>query len=401
MIRLCRMSVGKSACDIKGFTNAHIQAAVERVAALGGGEVELSEGIFRMADALHLRSGVLLKGQGDRTVLRKNAMKTARITSYLGYGHYDLELDQPDLFEPGEGVLVRDQNAFGFYTTVATLVRREGDVWYTNRPHSHDYLGTREGIVETLFPVIEAVDIVDAAVQGVRVEGNSRANPVPTNGCRGGGFLALRSHRLSVSGVTVHDYNGDGICFQTCDDMAMADCVVEGCTGNGFHPGSGSNRFHMRRCAGRNNGGCGLYYCMRVRQGLLEGSVFEGNRSHGVSIGERDTGNTNRALTIRNNGGAGLWFRECNHADAAHHNVFEDCSIYGNCRSAEAAAEIVLQGETGGIRLIGNRIRHGRGHAAIQVRRGVVGYEARGNRLTPGGKSAILDERQPVGRRRT
>jgi hypothetical protein len=393
------MTVGKSSCDINGFTQAHIQAAVEQVASLGGGEVELSDGVFLMADALHLRTGVKVKGQGMTTVLKKNAMKTARIISYLGYGHYDLELDQPDLFEVGEGVVIRDNNAFGFYTTVATLIRREGDVWFTNRPHSHDYLGSNGGLVETLFPIIEAVDIEDAAVEGIRIEGNTRANPVPLNGCRGGGFLALRCRRLGVRNLTVRDYNGDGIAFQTCDDMVLSDCVVEGCSGNGFHPGSGSNRFIMKRCSARGNGACGIFYCMRVRQGVLQDSLFENNGSHGLSIGERDIHNLNRNLIIRGNGGAGIWFRNCIRANAAHYNVFEKCEVYGNCQKPGVAeAEIVLQGETEGTRFTGNHIRRLKGQPAILIKKEVIQYEAQGNLIVPSGRMIVQDERPGVSR---
>lgn len=71
----CQLSVGEEGCDIVGFTNVHIQCAVDRLAMLGGGTVELSPGIFQMADALHLRSHVTVRGSGVSTVLRKAAMK--------------------------------------------------------------------------------------------------------------------------------------------------------------------------------------------------------------------------------------------------------------------------------------------------------------------------------------
>jgi nitrous oxidase accessory protein NosD len=289
-------------------------------------------------------------------------------------------------------VILRDNNAFGFYTTVATLVRREGDTWYTNRPHNHDYAGANGGVVETLFPVVSAVDVNDAVLEGVYIEGNSRQNPVTVNGCRAGGFLALRAHRLKIRGVVVRDYNGDGIGFQTCDDMDMTDCLVEQCTGVGFHPGSGSNRFHLRRCTARKNGSCGLFYCLRVRHGLLEDSVFENNGSHGVSIGSRDTDSVNRHLTIRGNGGAGVYLRPSSHVDAAHNSVIEGCTLERNCRGkVEADAEIVLQGETEGIRVIGNTIRRKPEKAAILIRKEVRSCEIRGNRIQPSGKDAVQD----------
>ena len=387
-----RLTVGNNRCDIPGFTNTTIQCAVDRAAMLGGGQVDLSEGVFQMADSLHLRSGVTVRGRGNKTILKKNAMKSARITAFLGYGHYDLLVDKPDVFTLGDGVIVRDDNAIGFYTTVATLVRREGDTWFINRPHNHDYLGVNGGVVETLFPVVAAVDVNDVALEDLRIEGNSRNNPVTVNGCRAGGFLALRANRLKVRGVVVRDYNGDGIGFQTCDDAEITDCVVEQCTGVGFHPGSGTNRFHLRGCTARRNGRCGLFYCLRVRHGLLEDSLFEDNGLHGVSIGERDTDNVNRNLTLRGNGGAGLYIRPCSYANAAHNSVVEGCTLDRNCRGKrEADAEIVLQGETDGLRVVGNTIRHNPRKPAILIRKEVRSYEVRDNRIAPSGKNAIQD----------
>src|SRR5262245_42369232 len=50
-----RIVVGKSNADIIGADNRALQAAVDYVAALGGGVVEIGEGEFLMHDSLHLR----------------------------------------------------------------------------------------------------------------------------------------------------------------------------------------------------------------------------------------------------------------------------------------------------------------------------------------------------------
>lgn len=389
-----QLTVGKRSCDIPGFTNSHIQAAVDRCAFLGGGEVALSAGTFLLSDSLHLRTGVTIRGKGDATILRKAALKSANIVSFLGYGHRDLEVDTPDLFEPGDGVLIRDRNAMGFYTTVATLVRREGDVWITNRPHHHDYLGINGGVVETVFPLVSAETVTDAVLDGVCLDGNKKQNPAMANGCRACGFIALNAHRLTIRNVTVRDYNGDGFGFQTCDDFVAENCTVENCTGNGFHPGSGSNRFRMSNCTARGNKGCGLFYCLRVRHGLLEDSLFEKNGSFGISVGERDTDSVNRNLTIRLNGAAGVYIRPCARANAAHRTLIESCTLDRNCAGKqEADAEMILQGETEGLRVIGNRIRPRPGKPGILVRKGVISCELKDNRIETAAANAIVDER--------
>ncbi len=376
--QLPHLTVGAAGCDLAGFTNVPVQCAIDYVAALGGGVVELSAGTFTLADSVHLRDRVRLVGQGEATVLRKNAMKSARIIAFLGYGHTDLLVDTPDIFHLGEGVHVLDDHAVGFYTTVGTLVRRDGDTWFTNHPHQHDYLGNHGGMVFTLFPSVNAYDVTDAVVENLAIDGNAGENPVMLNGCRGGGLFAMRCTRFSANGVIVRNVNSEGISFQTCDEMTLAHCLVEDCRGNGLHPGSGSTRAHIHDCTSRANAGCGLFYCLRVTGTVLERCTFEHNGDHGVSTGGRDTDNINRELIIRDNGGCGFYFRDDSAVNAAHRNLIEDCDFTTNCR-ATGTAEILVQGGADGTRIHRNRITPRPDIPAIICQASVTGMEESGN----------------------
>ncbi len=387
------LTVGGAACDIPGFTNVQIQCAVDHVAMMGGGEVALSAGTFAMADALHLRSGVRVIGQGERTVLRKNAMKSSPVSAFLGYGHDDLAVEDPDVFRVGDGVHVLDRHAGGFYTTVATLVRREGDLWYVNRPHPHDYLPASGGMVYTLFPVVSAYDVRDAAVESLQIDGNRAENPVPLNGCRGGGVFALRCDRLQVLNLTIRAMHTEGISFQTCHQPEVGYCLIEDCSGNGLHPGSGSVGFHIHHCTARRNGACGLFYCLRVQHSLLEDCLFEDNGDHGLSTGARDTDSLNRRLTIRRNGGSGIFFRDDAAADAAHRTVIADCIIADNCRAPHAEAEVHIQGATDGVRLHTTRITRAPGTPGLLLGPRLTDFQQDGVTITPGGDGAVVDQR--------
>ena len=379
MQKMC-LTVGAESCAVRGFTNTHIQCAVDRVAGLGGGTVELSAGVFHLADSVHLRSHVTVRGAGAETVLRKMAVKTAHISVFLGYGHDDIVVDTPDVFALGDGVSLRDDNAMGFYTTVATLVARDGDTWFTSRPHNHDYLSRSHGVVETVFPGVSAYDVTDAVLENLAIDGNLAENPIPINGCRGGGFFALRCRNLRVCGVQVRQFNGEGFSFQTCDDLELVDCEARECTGNGFHPGSGSNRFHIHRCRAVNNDQCGLFYCLRVRDSLLEDCELRGNGSHGISIGARDTGHRNQRLVICENGGCGIYFRPDPPADAPHGNILEACLLERNAASGGAdAAEILLQGGPENVQVVGNILRPRPGVPALLVRPGMPTFVNRDN----------------------
>src|SRR5438132_12095223 len=63
-----RVTVGVREGDVRGADNRALQAAVDYVAQLGGGVVEIAAGEYVMRDSLHLRPHVTVRGQGAKTV---------------------------------------------------------------------------------------------------------------------------------------------------------------------------------------------------------------------------------------------------------------------------------------------------------------------------------------------
>ncbi len=382
------ISVGDGRCDIKGFTNEHLQSAVDHLAAQGGGIVAVSAGIFAMADALHLRSGVTVRGQGATTVLRKRAMTEARIITLIGYGHHDLIVDVPDRFRVGDGVIVGSDATGGFLDTAGTLVRRDGDTWFLDRATNCDYSEQDAACVRTLHPLVDAIAVEHAVIEDVMLDGRAAENAA-LNSCRGGAFYAYCARRVTARRVTAQDFNGDGFSFQHCDDLELDACRAESCRGNGYHPGSGSNRFHIHHCVAR---GCdtGLFYCLRVRDSVLEDCRFEHNRGHGVLIWARDDRHLNRRLTIRHNGGCGVCFMHNPPRQESNGHTFEDCRLEENCATGAGPAEIILQGGGRDTRLIGNRILRRPGIPGILVAPGMPAFENRDNTIEPPGPDAVV-----------
>src|SRR5262245_10494408 len=72
-----RISVGQNNADIVGSDERALQAAVDYIAGLGGGVVEIGPGEFLMHDSLHLRSFVTVRGTKGKTILRKAKAATS------------------------------------------------------------------------------------------------------------------------------------------------------------------------------------------------------------------------------------------------------------------------------------------------------------------------------------
>ena len=352
------VTVGVKDGDITGGDNRALQAAVDYVASLGGGLVEIGPGEYVMRDSLHLRPHVTVRGTPEKTVLRKAKCVASRLKIDGDYGEEQFTVENPDGFAVGDGVAIWDKNSNGFHTTVARIIGRSGDTFAISLPLNADCMIDQGAQAATVFAVISGYNVEGARVEGLTIEGNKEAN-VPLNGCRGGGIFLYRCPGAVVDHCTVRNYNGDGISFQQCNDVSVISCASEGNAGLGLHPGSGSQRPIVRQCVARNNGEDGLYLCWRVKHGLFEENILEGNGRYGISIGHKDTDNLLRKNQVRGNHENGILFRNETAGMAGHRNRVED-NVIENNGTKDGAAAIRIRGETNDLVFKNNIIRESR-----------------------------------------
>jgi len=349
------ITVGVDSGDIIGSDNRALQAAVDYVAGLGGGVVQIGPGEFRMRDSLHLRDHVTVRGTPGRTVLRKAKAAVSPLKVDGDYGEEQITLERPEGFEIGDGVAIWDKNAGGFHTTVARVIGRDGDTFAISLPLNADCMVANAAQAATVFPVVSGYHVQEARVEDVIVEGSKHEN-VALNGCRGGGIFLYRCHGAVLERCTVRNYHGDGISFQQSNDVVIMGCTSEDNASLGLHPGSGSQRPTVRQCMARSNGEDGLFLCWRVKHGLFEDNVLENNGRFGISIGHKDTDNLLRSNQVRSNHQAGVFFRNEALGMAGHRNRLEKNLIENNGVTA-AAPGIRVRGETHDLSFRGNVIR--------------------------------------------
>lgn len=355
MTARARVTVGLRDADITGADNRALQAAVDYVASLGGGTVEIGAGEFLMRDSLHLRSQVTVRGQGGKTVLRKAKAASSLLEIDGDYGEEQITLKNPDGFAVGDGVAVWDKNSGGFHTTVARLTGRNGNAFALNLPLNADCMISSRAQAATVFPVISGYHVEDVRVEALTIDGNKDEN-VHLNGCRGAGIFLYRCPGAVLTRCTVRRYNGDGVSFQQCNDVQVLDCVSEENASLGFHPGSGSQRPLVRDCTARANGEDGLFLCWRVKNGVFENNTLQANGRFGISIGHKDTDNLIRGNKVLGNYEDGVCFRNETEGMAGHRNRVENNLIENNGLK-KAAAGIRVRGETRDLVLKGNTIR--------------------------------------------
>ncbi len=340
MSQLPRITVGIRDADIVGSDNRALQAAVDYIAGLGGGTVEIGPGQYEMRDSLHLRSFVTIRGSKEATVLRKAKASVSPLALDGDFGEEQITVVNPEGFRSGYGVAIWDQGSGGFHTTVARITGQNGSTFSIDKPLNADCMVAGKAQAATVFPVVSGYHVEGARIEDLTIDGNKKEN-IGLNGCRGAGIFLYRGFGAVISRCTIRNYHGDGISFQQSNDVLVEECVSEDNAGLGLHPGSGSQRPVVRGNLARRNGEDGLFLCWRVRHGLFEKNILEDNKRHGISIGHKDSDNLLRANEVRANHLEGVFFRNESLGMAGHRNQFEDNLIENNgVKSAAAGIRI-------------------------------------------------------------
>lgn len=322
--------VGGSTADICSFNSTAIQIAADALKTHGGGVIELSDGIFDMIGPVRLYSNIHLKGQGRKTVLKKTEGFSSAFKEDVDYGVFNARLIDTGRFKVGAGILITDSvNSGGWNTSTSKIVAIEGDMIFFDRRTLMDYSKEKDGIISTACSLVEVIKADNVKISKLSIDG-SKENNFQMDGCRGGAIYLHKASKCTVEDIMVCNYNGDGISWQTTEDIAVCGTEVFGCTGFGMHPGTGSERTLVENCHMHDNGSDGMYVCWRVKNSIFRNSIFCNNNDSGVSIGHKDTDNIFEKNHIHHNRKAGITVRAESEGNNADHNVYRYNTVEDN-----------------------------------------------------------------------
>jgi hypothetical protein len=364
------VTVGPGAdADIRGTTEKALQAAVDYVSRHGGGTVEIQEGAYRLRNSVFLTSRLRLVGKGAKTVLIKEPSVTTTVAADSDWFDQEITLTDATGFQLGDGVCLRTKDPKTGVQEVLkrTLVARTGSRFKLDKALRKNVWRYNSGTVSTLFPILSGEFIEDVVIENLVLDGN-RAHNAELDGNYAGCVFLQDCNRITMRGLHARNYNGDGLSWQICHDVLVENCVSEGHSGLGLHPGSGSQRPIMRNNVLRNNR-IGLFFCWGVRNGIAEANDITGNRI-GISIGHHDTHNLVTRNTVTGSQEVGIIFRpERGPEFAGHRNRIEANVLRDNGDGKGAAIDV--QGGTEGVQIIGNTIEDSRAPATAAIRLGM------------------------------
>lgn len=333
------VTVGPEDGMFRGADHFAIQGALDYASALGGGIVRILPGLYTLRNALRLPAGTTLRGYGAETVLRKADAVGTTLTREIVWYERLVEVEDTRGFAVGIGISIDSPDDVAGRRRVSrhTILAIEGRTLHLDRAPGCDHRPDSSTRVVSLHSLVDGLGVRDVSVSDLTLDGNSAANPL-IRGDYASPVFFKDVRRGRIERVAVRDWNGDGISWQTADDITVSGCRVEHVSQIAIHPGSGSSRSRVAGCQIED---CeiGIYWCWGVTESCAENNMLKDCRMHGTSLGYRDTDITLRRNRISHSGQAAILFRE-EGENSAHRAVIEENTI--DCRPPGAARGIAL-----------------------------------------------------------
>ncbi|MCR4411916.1 MAG: hypothetical protein NUV77_05750, partial [Thermoguttaceae bacterium] len=172
------VTVGPAKADLVGTDHRVLQAAVDYVAALGGGTVRVLPGIYRLRNAVFLRSNVRLVGSGDDSVLCKEPSVTTKLAADSDWYDQEITLADAKGFQLGDGVCLRTRNPHHGGTDIAkrTLVAQNGNRFKLDRALRENFWLQGDTTVSSLFALLDGENVADVVIENLALDGNLAQN---------------------------------------------------------------------------------------------------------------------------------------------------------------------------------------------------------------------------------
>ena len=323
------ISVGGDDADLAGFSNQSIQFAIDALE-LTGGTVLLNPGDFIISAPVRLRSNVDLVGSGEETVLKRGKGVQTRYVVDADYGELKLTVETSDGFEIGMKVQVSDDENSGCWNvSTAYITDIEDDVIYIDRGLIRDYRSDLNGLLSNASSVIEVIDAENCSISNLIIDGK-RSENFFADGCNSAGILIFKSSWITIDGIRVKDFNGEGISWQITEHVTVKNSEIAGSGNTGLHPGTGSPFSIIENNNVHHNDQDGLFICWRVSESRVRGNSFHHNGRYGLCTGHKDTDVLFEDNHIFENKSDGVHLRGEREANAPHRNTFLRNTIENN-----------------------------------------------------------------------
>ena len=297
-----------------------IQEAVDALPPEGG-IVHIPAGRYTLRRQVLLRSRVVLRGEGEGTVLTRVPLFVSPLTETPEPGSNAVRLKDTGPLRSGDQIGVWSpspplEEAWlykGYNMRYLAVERVDAD----GTVHGRKLFGKDEKCYRVehgahavnIFPAIFIAEAEGVTIESLTIDGGFDSPPIVKDDAdfMCAAVLQHQSARCRILNVTVRRWNADGICLGGgSSDTFVSGCVCEDNFGIGLHPGGGIRSVRFIGNVSRRND-YGLLFCQGNRNVTVSDNHIHHNRKHGIwGLGDPDRYCVVRGNCVHDNGWHGI-----------------------------------------------------------------------------------------------
>ena len=274
------VTVGPTKADLVGSTDRVIQAAVDYVARLGGGTVQVLPGTYRLRNSVYLQSQSPAPRQRRRHRSLQGAVRHDASSPPIATGTIRKSpWPTPTGFQVGDGVCLRRKNPHNGAPDVIkrTLVARSGNRFKLDRPLRENFWQMGNADRSACFRIVSGENVSDVSIENLALDGNQGEQRQPRRQLRRlhlPAGLQPHHHPQASPLATTTATASAGRFAMTCSSRTATATTIPG---SACIPAPARNG---RSCAATSSSGndIGIFFCWGVKCGLAEKNTIDGNR---------------------------------------------------------------------------------------------------------------------------
>src|SRR5512136_778099 len=254
-----------------------------------GGRVILEPRTYLLRASIVLRDDLTLSGQGRATILKRRGEVIHKLTADAKQGESTLRVASTEKLRVGDEIAIRDDQFNGWHTTHGIIKQIQGATITIDDRFVQPYAVDKNALLFNHHPMIAAYRIWDYRYRTVRwviedlaIDGNLPENPTPISDWSTAAIHLASTGEGLVQRCVVSRFITDGISDQYGLFNVIRDCLVEGCRGNGFHPGTSVRGSQFIHNTARDNEGDGFFICADVTGIQVNNNTFANNKRNGI-----------------------------------------------------------------------------------------------------------------------
>ena len=309
---------------------AGIQEAINALPA-SGGVVQIPAGEYLIFRSIKLKANITIQGEGRSTVITRPTEKFLDVTEDVTKNTNSFKVSNTAGVVLGHEYCIKSSDQGGWHCKHGVVSSIKGNTINLEPVFALpdiEYLSKDKIVAANWFPIFYAHEIERVSISNLAIQGNvTDRNREKTDFT----VAAIHTHRCSevvVEGIYIKDYPGDGIGIQSGTANRVSKCIIDGCIGQGLHPGTGISHSIFENNISSNNTQDGFYFCLGVNHIHCTGNHLLNNRRHGIGgLTKPDRYNIVTQNYCSKNGRHGI--------DAAnsYYNIIENNFIDNNSQS--------------------------------------------------------------------